>query len=75
MLDDAEARDTELGLGSGDNAEALPAEGSSGVRGLRAGEIDTDPETRPARPDPIDMDDDGESMRDSCMRSRLRANG
>lgn len=62
LLDDAEAKDNdELGLGSGDNAEAMPAEGSSrgGVRGLRAGEIDTDPETRAARPDPIDMDDDG----------------
>lgn len=62
LLDDAEAKDTaELGLGSGDNVEAMPAEGSSsGIRGLRAGEIDTDPETRAARPDPIDMDDDGE---------------
>lgn len=61
LLDDAEAKDNdELGLGSGDNAEAMPAEGSrGGVRGLRAGEIDTDPETRAARPDPIDMDDDG----------------
>lgn len=61
LLDDAESKDNEeLGLGSGDNAESRPAEGSSsGVRGLRAGEIDTDPETRAARPDPIDMDDDG----------------
>lgn len=61
LLDDAEAKDNaELGLGSGDNVEAMPAEGSSsGIRGLRAGEIDTDPETRAARPDPIDMDDDG----------------
>jgi pre-mRNA-splicing factor CDC5/CEF1 len=61
LLDDAEAKDNEeLGLGSGENPEAQAAEG---VRGLRAGEIDTDPETRAARPDPIDMDDDGESAR------------
>lgn len=58
LLDDAEAKDNEeLGLGAGENLEGQAAEG---VRGLRAGEIDTDPETRAARPDPIDMDDDGE---------------
>ena len=58
LLDDAEAKDNdELGLGSGDAAEHQPA---ADVRGLKPGEIDTDPETRAARPDPIDMDDDGE---------------
>lgn len=30
------------------------------VRRLRPGEIDPDPETRPARPDPVDMDEDGD---------------
>ena len=30
------------------------------IRRLRPGEIDPDPETKPARPDPIDMDEDGE---------------
>lgn len=29
------------------------------VRQLRPGEIDPDPETKPARPDPVDMDEDG----------------
>jgi hypothetical protein len=29
------------------------------IRRLRPGEIDPDPETKPARPDPIDMDKDG----------------
>ena len=29
-------------------------------RKLRPGEIDPDPETKPARPDPVDMDEDGE---------------
>ncbi|RSH85587.1 Pre-mRNA-splicing factor cef1 [Saitozyma podzolica] len=68
LLDDAEAKDNEeLGLGSGENPEAQAAEG---VRGLRAGEIDTDPETRAARPDPIDMDDDEKEML-SEARARL----
>jgi pre-mRNA-splicing factor CDC5/CEF1 len=29
------------------------------IRKLRPGEIDPDPEVKPARPDPIDMDEDG----------------
>lgn len=58
LLDDAEAKDNDdLGLGGGDGPEDKPA---VDVRGLKPGEIDTDPETRAARPDPIDMDDDGE---------------
>lgn len=58
LLDDAEAKENdELGLGAGDGPEGQPA---ADVRGLKPGEIDTDPETRAARPDPIDMDDDGE---------------
>lgn len=28
-------------------------------RKLRPGEIDPNPETKPARPDPVDMDEDG----------------
>ncbi|WVR03492.1 pre-mRNA-splicing factor CEF1 [Kwoniella sp. DSM 27419] len=68
LLDDAEARDNEeLGLGGGDDAESRPAEGA---RGLKPGEIDTDPETRAARPDPIDMDDDEKEML-SEARARL----
>ncbi|EIW67985.1 pre-mRNA-splicing factor CEF1 [Tremella mesenterica] len=69
LLDDAEAQDNdELGLGAGDDEASRPAEGSS--RGLRPGEIDTDPETRAARPDPIDMDDDEKEML-SEARARL----
>ncbi|WWC66689.1 pre-mRNA-splicing factor CEF1 [Kwoniella pini CBS 10737] len=68
LLDDAEAKDNEeLGLGSGENVEARPA---ADVRGLKPGEIDTDPETRAARPDPIDMDDDEKEML-SEARARL----
>lgn len=68
LLDDAEqADDQELGLGAGDDPETKEAEG---VRSLRAGEIDTDPETRAARPDPVDMDDDEKEML-SEARARL----
>lgn len=68
LLDDAEAKDNDdLGLGGGDDPAAQPA---ADARGLRPGEIDTDPETRPARPDPIDMDDDEKEML-SEARARL----
>jgi pre-mRNA-splicing factor CDC5/CEF1 len=61
LLDDAEQRDNEeLGL-TGDNAEAGPS--ADDIRRLRPGELDPDPETKAARPDPIDMDEDGASRR------------
>ena len=34
-------------------------EGADDPRKLKPGEIDPNPETKPARPDPIDMDEDG----------------
>ena len=49
LLDDAELGD-ETGPTSDD------------VRKLRPGEIDPDPESKPARPDPVDMDEDGISL-------------
>lgn len=59
LLDEAEAKDNEeLGL-AGPGGEAGPS--ADDVRRLRPGEIDPDPETKPARPDPIDMDEDGAS--------------
>lgn len=44
-----------------DEAEANDDQGptSDDVRRLRPGEIDPDPESKPARPDPVDMDEDG----------------
>lgn len=56
LLDEAETKENEeLGLaGPGDSAPS-----ADDVRRLRPGEIDPDPETKPARPDPIDMDEDG----------------
>lgn len=66
LLDEAEAKENEeLGLaGPGD---AGP--GVDDVRRLRPGEIDPDPETKPARPDPIDMDEDGALNTFVCVRS------
>lgn len=57
LLDEAEAKENEdLGI-SGPSGDAGP--GADDIRRLRPGEIDPDPETKPARPDPIDMDEDG----------------
>jgi pre-mRNA-splicing factor CDC5/CEF1 len=67
LLDEAEAREHgELGF-AGPGEEAGPAED---IRKLRAGEIDPDPETRKALPDPVDMDEDEKEML-SEARARL----
>ncbi|KAI9510380.1 pre-mRNA splicing factor component-domain-containing protein [Russula earlei] len=67
LLDEAEAKENEeLGLaGPGDAGASV-----DDVRRLRPGEIDPDPETKPARPDPIDMDEDEKEML-SEARARL----
>ena len=69
LLDEAEARESgELGLGGpGGEAEAPSADD---VRKLRPGELDPDPESKPARPDTIDMDEDEKEML-SEARARL----
>lgn len=70
LLDDAERREqrTDLSLsGVGDEANA-PAASSS--RTYRLGDIDPNPETRPARPDAVDMDEDEKEML-SEARARL----
>ncbi len=36
--------------------------GAADARKLRPGEIDPHPETKPARPDPVDMDEDEKEM-------------
>lgn len=60
LLDDAETKENEeLGL-AGPGGEDGPS--ADDVRKLRPGEIDPDPETKPARPDPIDMDEDGAQL-------------
>ena len=56
LLDAANDNDEE-----GDDADATAAgQGEASV--LRPGEVDPHPETKPARPDPIDMDEDGEHV-------------
>jgi hypothetical protein len=64
LLDEAEAKENEeLGLAGPGDAGA----GVDDVRRLRPGEIDPDPETKPAWPGPIDMDEDGTSYRYSAV--------
>lgn len=68
LLDEADTLDTdELAL-EGPGAEAAPS--ADDVRRLRPGEIDPDPETKPAKPDAIDMDDEEKEML-SEARARL----
>lgn len=68
LLDDAEAAENELGL-SGPGMESS-APSADTVRRLRPGETDPDPETKPAKPDAIDMDEDEKEML-SEARARL----
>lgn len=68
LLDEAAAG---TGAGAGDDKLAgLGGEGEEGGRKLRAGDIDPHPETKPARPDPIDMDEDEIEMLQEA-RARL----
>jgi pre-mRNA-splicing factor CDC5/CEF1 len=76
LLDEAESREAQEGEGSGSGLgltgpggpESAPS--AEDVRKLRPGEIDPDPETKPARPDPVDMDEDEKEML-SEARARL----
>lgn len=61
LLDAAARSGTELSSGSGSIEEA---------KKLRPGEIDPAPETKPARPDPVDMEEDEKEML-SEARARL----
>lgn len=70
LLDEAEARESgELGLGGPDGGETA-APSADDVRRLRPGELDPDPESKPAKPDTIDMDEDEKEML-SEARARL----
>ncbi len=67
LLDRAQKKQMEGASGTlGEEAEAI----SDDPRKLRPGEIDPNPETKPARPDPIDMDEDELEML-SEARARL----
>ncbi|CAG8481830.1 13442_t:CDS:10 [Dentiscutata erythropus] len=66
LLDEAEAKEgLDLTGPAGDTGPS-----ADDVRRLRPGEIDPDPETKPARPDPVDMDEDEKEML-SEARARL----
>ncbi|KAK0714972.1 pre-mRNA splicing factor component-domain-containing protein [Lasiosphaeris hirsuta] len=70
LLDEAEQREAStLGLTGVDGGEAQ-APSADDVRRLRPGELDPDPETKPARPDTIDLDEDEKEML-SEARARL----
>ncbi|KAJ5605808.1 hypothetical protein N7510_008589 [Penicillium lagena] len=69
LLDEAESRENdELGLGGPGVESAAPS--ADDVRRLRPGELDPDPESKPARPDTIDLDEDEKEML-SEARARL----
>ncbi|CAG8555324.1 7322_t:CDS:2, partial [Acaulospora colombiana] len=69
LLDEAEMKENEeLGL-AGPGGEAGPS--ADDIRRLRPGEIDPDPETKPARPDPIDMDEDGKKAKRKARERQL----
>ncbi|GAM88609.1 hypothetical protein ANO11243_066430 [Dothideomycetidae sp. 11243] len=70
LLDEAEARENEdLSLGGPAGGESA-APSADDVRKLRPGELDPDPESKPARPDTIDLDEDEKEML-SEARARL----
>ncbi|KAF6801172.1 pre-mRNA splicing factor [Colletotrichum sojae] len=70
LLDEAEAREaSQFGLTGPDGGETQ-APSADDVRRLRPGEVDPDPESKPARPDTIDLDEDEKEML-SEARARL----
>ena len=70
LLDEAETRENDgFGLGGPTGGETA-APTADDVRRLRPGEVDPDPESKPARPDTIDLDEDEKEML-SEARARL----
>ncbi|PSN73164.1 cell division control protein [Corynespora cassiicola Philippines] len=70
LLDEQEARDSgDLGLAGPEGGESA-APTADDVRRLRPGEVDAYSESRPARPDAIDMDEEDKEML-SEARARL----
>ena len=69
LLDEAEAKENDLGLAGPEGGETA-APSADDVRKLRPGELDPDPESKPAKPDTIDLDEDEKEML-SEARARL----
>ena len=73
MTEEALVDDDALGLarrGRGRERALAVAGTPHADRERLAGEIDPNPETKPSRPDPIDMDEDEKEMLQEC-RARL----
>ncbi|CAK7265833.1 Pre-mRNA-splicing factor cef1 [Sporothrix epigloea] len=71
LLDEAEQREaSEFGLAGVSEGGEASAPSADSVRRLRPGEVDPDPESKPARPDTIDLDEDEKEML-SEARARL----
>lgn len=68
LLDDAEMKESSLDLDGPGNETSAPT--ADDVRRLRPGEIDPNPENKPALPDAVDMDEDEKEML-SEARARL----
>ena len=70
LLDEAEQREASSLSLAGPEGGETQAPSADDVRRLRPGEVDPDPETKPAKPDTIDMDEDEKEML-SEARARL----
>ncbi|KAK3900354.1 pre-mRNA splicing factor component-domain-containing protein [Staphylotrichum tortipilum] len=70
LLDEAEQREASAFGLIGPEGGETQAPSADDVRRLRPGEVDPDPETKPARPDTIDLDEDEKEML-SEARARL----
>ncbi|KAG5437464.1 hypothetical protein PCANB_000892 [Pneumocystis canis] len=68
LLDDAEMKESNFNLDGPGNETSAPT--ADDVRRLRPGEIDPNPENKPALPDAVDMDEDEKEML-SEARARL----
>jgi pre-mRNA-splicing factor CDC5/CEF1 len=74
LLDEAEAKESgELGLAGPEGGESAPT--ADDVRKLRPGEVDPEPESRPARPDAQDMEEDELSMLSEARARLANVNG
>ncbi|PHH76790.1 hypothetical protein CDD80_1202 [Ophiocordyceps camponoti-rufipedis] len=70
LLDEAEAHESSSLDLAGPEGPETQAPSAQDLRRLRPGELDPDPETKPARPDTIDLDEDEKEML-SEARARL----
>ena len=73
LLDEQEAKESgDLGLAGPDGTGAPTADD---VRRLRPGEVDAYAESRPARPDPVDMDEEDKEMLSEARARLANTNG